>query len=175
MYGDMGNTFASPQSMAPKGQPRSMAVGGPNGAKSRHTEYAPSAPTREPSRLNAVIRGRRPHRIHTYTRFSVHISRQTRKTSAAQVAHQGRFKREGLSASASPPTCHTPTRATRAAAFGADENYAQDAGFLFQSVWKEKERLECVVLLVRHTNKAGIKRGSSAFRGKIGSVLDIAR
>ena len=61
------------------------------------------------------------------------------------------------------------------ASYGLDENSAQDAGRLLQSLRRLQSKMgEPAVILVHHTNKAGSgERGSSAFRGAMDTVLAV--
>lgn len=60
------------------------------------------------------------------------------------------------------------------ATVGAEENSAKDAGKILQSVKYLSQALQCAVMVVHHTNKAGTgERGSSAFRGAMDCMLEV--
>lgn len=58
-----------------------------------------------------------------------------------------------------------------AAAFGADENHAKDAGLILKALKAARDTLGCAVLLVHHANKQGTYRGSTALHGAMDVML----
>lgn len=60
-------------------------------------------------------------------------------------------------------------------AVGADENSARDMGQVIAAADSIGKKLECLVLLVHHSGKAGGERGSSALRGAADSMFEIRR
>lgn len=60
-------------------------------------------------------------------------------------------------------------------AVGCDENSARDMGQVIAAADSIGKKLECLVLLVHHSGKAGGERGSSALRGAADSMFEIRR
>jgi hypothetical protein len=58
---------------------------------------------------------------------------------------------------------------------GLDENSARDMGLFMDSCRKVMRELECAILLVHHTGKAGVaERGSSALRGNADTMIRLS-
>ena len=63
-----------------------------------------------------------------------------------------------------------------AATVGADENASKDMGKILQMVDYAKKELGCGVLLVHHTNKAGlVERGSGSLRGAVDTLIMVKK
>lgn len=58
---------------------------------------------------------------------------------------------------------------------GANENSAQDAGIILRNIRLLRDTLDCAVLFIHHSNKAGTsERGSSAFKGEMDTQIEIS-
>ena len=58
---------------------------------------------------------------------------------------------------------------------GANENSAQDAGIILRNIRLLRDVLDCAVLFIHHSNKAGTsERGSSAFKGEMDTQIEIS-
>ena len=61
------------------------------------------------------------------------------------------------------------------ATYGSNENSTLDAGVVLKAIKYAQKELGCAVLLVHHSNRAGTgERGSSAYRGAMDVILEIA-
>jgi hypothetical protein len=59
---------------------------------------------------------------------------------------------------------------------GADENSSQHMGIVLKAAKQAAQELNCAVILVHHTNKAGsAERGSSSLRGAMDCMIEIRR
>jgi hypothetical protein len=61
------------------------------------------------------------------------------------------------------------------ATYGSNENSTLDAGQVLKAIKYAQKELGCAVLLVHHSNRAGTgERGSSAYRGAMDVILEVA-
>lgn len=61
------------------------------------------------------------------------------------------------------------------ATYGSNENSTLDAGQVLKAIKYAQRELGCAVLLVHHSNRAGTgERGSSAYRGAMDVILEVA-
>ena len=61
------------------------------------------------------------------------------------------------------------------ATYGSNENSTLDAGVVLKAIKYAQKELGCAVLLVHHANRSGTgERGSSAYRGAMDVILEIA-